>query len=856
MPYTVDGVGTMYYGKKNVLSHQGVCEYCGKQVTLTSYDTRLFFVLIYIPVLPLGQKRVINDCSSCRKHRVMPLNEYTHVTQNSVDEALSRYHSEPDNKQLALDALDTLFSLNKYDEANTVMQSIEKNFPHDAELLFKFAAWLEYSGEKIRSDEYFQKAFNADRNYKPARRAMGVIKIEEGNFQEAESLVHDLINPEGDFDPSVVYILARKYKETNDPQKALHYYKQLIMNEPSCAQDRTIRNEIKECEKDMKVIETILPRAQFRCWSPWVKGAMTALFAFIIVYSINILIFMNATVWVANGYKENLRLSVDGKEEIIIPPGSIRKLKVGEGIHEYAFKGIYQGSMKDELRYGLIDRFFSKPVHIINPGGMKIFLLEHTEYVPEGWIIPPNYSYDIIWGMPIIKYNDIDYRFKEFPDTITLDSHSSGVQKTRFSEMKSDPVEILQILEQDETFKDKDALRFLELCLTQDPKNSTLAGIYLSYVEYSEEFQRAKDYLHKYLALEPLAVDLHRVYQTLSQSTAQEMSALRSQYDAFLRKNMKKPNYYYLRARIENYGKDIFPFVAQGLSEDPHNISLLNLSTHAHLFQGEFPKAQETINKADSASIKNNPLLETTSWYVTLATKEWQNALTRIKEERKQSIFDYSLLLKELTLLYNMGNSHEAKKVIEDWKAKQVKRAEQEGWAPDNYLEMLDLDIAFLTNDFSLIEHMSIIDEKSTDFQPYVAFCYYLGKNQLQNAEKLFIADTSLNKSPYTSLELFLAYALQEKIKKGLPYFEKATTLLAQSRRACQRELADIIKNKDRKRLRDLVTDDFEIKALVAAALGIMEKNNVRQKEYYTLARLFNIVRNFKFHLINRVCTS
>ena len=67
---------------------------------------------------------------------------------------------------------------------------------------------------------------------------------------------------------------------------------------------------------------------------------------------------------------------------------------------------------------------------------------------------------------------------------------------------------------------------------------------------------------------------------------------------------------------------------------------------------------------------------------------------------------------------------------------------------------------------------------------------------------------------------------------------------------------ADIIKNKDSARLRDLVTDDIEIKALVAAALGIMEKNRVQQKEYYTLAQLYNIVRNFKFHLINSVCTS
>ena len=48
MPSTVNGIGTHYYGKKNRSVRQGVCNACHRQVQLESYDTRLFFVFVFI----------------------------------------------------------------------------------------------------------------------------------------------------------------------------------------------------------------------------------------------------------------------------------------------------------------------------------------------------------------------------------------------------------------------------------------------------------------------------------------------------------------------------------------------------------------------------------------------------------------------------------------------------------------------------------------------------------------------------------------------------------------------------------------------------------------------------------------
>ena len=59
MPQVVNGCGTWYYGKKNLQQYQGVCRACGALTTLSSYDTRLYAVVFFIPLIPLARKRII-----------------------------------------------------------------------------------------------------------------------------------------------------------------------------------------------------------------------------------------------------------------------------------------------------------------------------------------------------------------------------------------------------------------------------------------------------------------------------------------------------------------------------------------------------------------------------------------------------------------------------------------------------------------------------------------------------------------------------------------------------------------------------------------------------------------------------
>src|SRR4051812_16732236 len=58
MPFIINGIGTWYYGKRHIHTYDGTCQFCGQVGPLASYDTTLFFVVVFLPVIPLGRKRI------------------------------------------------------------------------------------------------------------------------------------------------------------------------------------------------------------------------------------------------------------------------------------------------------------------------------------------------------------------------------------------------------------------------------------------------------------------------------------------------------------------------------------------------------------------------------------------------------------------------------------------------------------------------------------------------------------------------------------------------------------------------------------------------------------------------------
>src|SRR6185437_11541102 len=104
MPHRINGCGTWYHGRKNVVQFEGTCSSCKRRVVLSSYDTRLWFDVVLIPIIPLARKRIIDQCPACTRHHPMSYDDWEQGKKRTI-EAIAAYRRKPADPALAEQAL-------------------------------------------------------------------------------------------------------------------------------------------------------------------------------------------------------------------------------------------------------------------------------------------------------------------------------------------------------------------------------------------------------------------------------------------------------------------------------------------------------------------------------------------------------------------------------------------------------------------------------------------------------------------------------------------------------------------------------------------------------------------------------
>src|SRR3954468_18427718 len=105
MPTVINGIGTWYYGRDRAHTVRGVCEFCHGVGDLTSYDTTLYFVVFFVPVIPLAKKRILEQCPGCQKHRVVDHGKWEAAKARDSAAVLERLRTDPDDRGAILQAL-------------------------------------------------------------------------------------------------------------------------------------------------------------------------------------------------------------------------------------------------------------------------------------------------------------------------------------------------------------------------------------------------------------------------------------------------------------------------------------------------------------------------------------------------------------------------------------------------------------------------------------------------------------------------------------------------------------------------------------------------------------------------------
>jgi tetratricopeptide (TPR) repeat protein len=260
MPTTINGIGTQYYGKKNPRVYEGFCEACKRNAKLTDYETGHYFVVLYIPVVPLGKKQILGDCSICRRHRVMPLKQWEQLRDESLESGLNELAADMHDPAKAIDLLQRMTVFNQMDEATELAAATSKQHADDFDTQVALGSWYEQQGYGELADKCFHRAIEIDPQHPTTKRIQAVDAIHRGEPAKAAGHLKTLRDSPQHYDPALFYLLAGAYQTAGDHEQALQEFRGLLEHNPAFGNDKAFRKAVKASEKHLAVQTSILPK--------------------------------------------------------------------------------------------------------------------------------------------------------------------------------------------------------------------------------------------------------------------------------------------------------------------------------------------------------------------------------------------------------------------------------------------------------------------------------------------------------------------------------------------------------------------------------------------------------------------
>lgn len=596
MPTTINGIGTHYYGKKNKSRRQGVCEKCHREAVLDSYDTRLFFVVVFIPVIPLGRKRIIDYCPSCTHHRMMPLDQYNHL----VDETLSRLGDESrrkaDDPETAIHYNHALLEFGRTEEAREHLFQITAKFPDDVRVNHYAGAAFDDLGMAEDAVRFYEKAFDLDNSYKPARRTKALLLISEDRLDEARRLLDFMMNPSEDQDPGALMLLAKAFQARGGHHQALEIFNVLARDFSGLAQDKKFRRAVEQSEAAASSPAGLLPKRQF-ARGKWAKVAVWLLIILAAVFGYDFYARTHRRLQVVSGWPGELMVTLDSGERVLFDGPGRRLLKIHQGPHRAVVSGPFEETMDFNMGEGLGERY-SKKVRVLNPGGLAVLLRETTLYaVSVSRTFEPDYRF--FAGENYLVLPRPDYVFEEFPGKIELSSGRDSAVRSRITDVNYPPAVMAMILTEHGDLET--CLSYLERWLIRSPDDDLLTQ-YSSVAVVADKAPRAVTFLKNGLSLDPVNMGRHRAYQDAAMSIPGEDGKVWSEYDSYLGSDPENPDLQYLRGRIEADARRAIELFDRAVKKNPRHSFALKARAYRNQSRGWFAAAVDDLESALEAS--------------------------------------------------------------------------------------------------------------------------------------------------------------------------------------------------------------------------------------------------------------
>jgi len=856
MPITYNGVGTHYYGRGNPQSRPGVCPHCHRSVNLVSYDTRLWFVILFIPVIPLGRKRIIDRCPSCSRHYVIDLRKWETAKQLEISGALEKFRSNP-APDTAIEAHRQLLAYQQPAEAAELQKAMGEKFPDNVRVQAYLGAALTHLGKFTDAEPFFARALELRPDLPEARVGVACAHIRAKRLDEARRLVDFLEKPGAGqlYSLSPLEQLALAYQQAARHTEALALFGRLLEELPAIAQHGGFRKEVKKSEAALNHRTSILPKAKFNLRRLFQRQAggpaagsrsislRTVLIvagsaAVLIVIGLvcgNEVVRRHRQLYVANGFGSNLGLEITGIGPVKLARG-ITAVTLPEGHYQARISGAVQEEVSMDIQANYFDRWFDQPVWVLNPGGAAILTFERAVYSTD----PKPISFSYVFGQTFQRFPEITHPFTPLPKTVTLSSHTEEKMLTRLELFRAQPINAFYGLRS--AHRQSEAVDLAEWHLRRVPDDKEMLQAYVTSPTQTNELPRIEAFLRSGLTNRPVQIEWHRAYQDLHLGQP-GAAGLLGAYDELLKADTDNSALLYLRGRLcgdHARGAELFVRAHQADENNPYPIYAM---AYDQIAAGNWPGAKPLLDRVVELRPQDQQLRA--SWNTAcLALGQFDQAEKEFRSRLQRDPADLKSTVHLCDVLAAQGRRTEAENAIADLARATRSRfptfAEEARRTVQNHF-------LYSIGDFAGLEKAARADHSPAGRT--ALFLALIEQNRLEEATRVYSVDDV--KDPLVLLAVSLAWQMAGNTNEAQQWQAPLLKTL-HSGGADSLRTAAMLEGRaapSPSSLADIIVP-APLKAALIADLAVTHPD--RRDKLNAAARQLNVERSFPYHLVQR----
>jgi tetratricopeptide (TPR) repeat protein len=363
----------------------------------------------------------------------------------------------------------------------------------------------------------------------------------------------------------------------------------------------------------------------------------------------------NRKVYLVNGTDKPYTVAVAGRQLTLAPSAATQvRLPEGEVKVEFADPAVAAEPVSGRIETGFFGRPFAYRTFVINPDRLALVVREEGHYgnAPRP---PQPQPPELHVGEAFYSFQGLDYEFAPFPRSIKSDRAAT---KTRVALAPlATPLE--RLLWVSNTLDEKGQLDYARRWLQFDPNNF----YFLTWLLHSLKDDEALAFVQTGLAVRPVRVEWHRVYQRYMEK-AGRAAELVPTYRQLVAETNNSPDTLYLLGRLLDLDEGEQLLRRAATAQPPSAFACHALGQRA-LASGRFAEAVDWMEQANRLA-GNNLLVQAGHWQALLAAGRYDRLFAVTLVQNLSPFESYPMLAMRIRAQVAKGDPGAARAMIDD----------------------------------------------------------------------------------------------------------------------------------------------------------------------------------------------